>query len=55
MFKSWKTSLAGLIALLGGVLTIVQGNVTGGVTAIVAGIGLFAAKDKNVTGGTTQQ
>jgi len=55
MFKNWKTTLAGLGALVSGIALIVKGDIAGGVTAVLSGIGLVAAKDSNVTGGTTQQ
>jgi hypothetical protein len=45
MFKNWKTSLFGLGTLITGIAQIVKGDVPGGVTAILGGIGLFAAKD----------
>lgn len=45
MFKNWKTSLSGLAALLGGVALIVKGDIAGGVTGILSGLGLIAAKD----------
>jgi len=45
MFKNWKTSLFGLGALITGIATIVSGDVVGGVTAILTGLGLIAAKD----------
>ena len=43
--RNWKTSLFGISAILGGVVSILKGAVTEGVTAILAGIGLGAAKD----------
>lgn len=45
MFKNWKTSLFGLGALITGIATILHGDVVGGVTAIISGLGLVAAKD----------
>jgi hypothetical protein len=62
--KSWKTTMAGILAIVGGVTglifavtshTINQATVTGAVTAILTGIGLIFAKDFNVTGGTNPQ
>ena len=61
--KNWKTTLTGVLTILGGVAAggklILAGQVTEGVavifTAVTAGIGLIAAKDSNVTGGTVQQ
>jgi hypothetical protein len=64
ILMSWKTSLAGIAAIvtaLGDMLTqIASGNVGAGniekdFLAIVVGIGFLAAKDNNVTGGTKQQ
>jgi hypothetical protein len=45
MFKNWKTSLFGLGSILTGIATIFKGDPVGGVTAIIAGLGLVAAKD----------
>jgi hypothetical protein len=45
MFKNWRTSLFGLGALITGVATILHGEIPGGITAIISGLGLFAAKD----------
>jgi hypothetical protein len=50
MFKNWKTSLAGIGAVISGVATALKGDVIGGVTAIITGIGLVGAKDYDVTG-----
>jgi hypothetical protein len=50
MFKNWKTSLAGLGAVITGIATIVKGDIVGGVTAIITGVGLVGAKDYDVTG-----
>jgi hypothetical protein len=47
MFKNWKTSLFGLGAVITGIATIVAGDVVTGVTAILSGFGLIAAKDSN--------
>ena len=57
--KNWRTSSAGIAALLGGAAQIMQAvstkdYVTAG-TLMVAGAGLFFAKDQNVTGGTVKQ
>jgi hypothetical protein len=49
MFKNWKTSLFGLGAVITGVAQIFKGDIAGGVTAILSGIGLFAAKDATTT------
>jgi hypothetical protein len=45
MFKNWKTSLFGLGSIITGLATIFKGDPVGGVTAIIAGLGLVAAKD----------
>jgi hypothetical protein len=50
MFKNWKTSIAGIGAILTGVATFITGDVVGGVTAIITGVGLIGAKDYDVTG-----
>jgi hypothetical protein len=48
MFKNWKTSLFGIGAFITGVATIIKGDVQGGITAILTGLGLIAAKDSDV-------
>ena len=56
--RNWKTTLAGAAALLSVVAKIVVSGSIDWATdgpAILAGIGLIAAKDHNVTGGTKQQ
>ena len=59
---SWKTTSAGLTMILSGILGFVFGiknhnlsdaTITGSSTAIIGGVGLILAKDKNVTGGDT--
>lgn len=45
MLKNWKTSLFGLGTLLTGIATIVKGDIPGGITAILTGLGLISAKD----------
>lgn len=45
MLKNWKTSLFGLGTLITGVATIIKGDIPGGITAVLTGLGLFAAKD----------
>lgn len=50
MFKNWKTTLAGLGAVLTGVATIVKGDIVAGVSAVITGVGLIGAKDFDVTG-----
>lgn len=56
--KNWKTTLAGLI--VAGVGTAVamhwiSAEVGGAILTIATAVGLIAAKDSNVTGGTTKQ
>lgn len=61
--KNWKTTVSGVLTILGGIAAggklIVAGQMTEGIgviiTAVTAGIGLLHAKDNNVTGGTVQQ
>lgn len=60
--KSWKTTFLGIAAIisavLGAVTSLVQGHpvdYTTTISAVMAGVGLIAAKDNNVTGGTVQQ
>jgi len=48
MFKNWKTSLFGLGAFITGVATIIKGDIVGGVTGILTGLGLFVAKDGDI-------
>jgi hypothetical protein len=60
--KNWKTTLAGVLALVvavaNAILNMLNGlpvDITSLLTTIVAGLGLIAAKDSNVTGGTVSQ
>jgi hypothetical protein len=60
--KSWKTTTAGLVMILGAICTFVFHNgpitqelVMGAATGLLGGIGLIFAKDSNVTGGDIQQ
>lgn len=60
--KSWKTTSAGILAIVGGITLLVFANhpltseaIMGAVTSILSGIGLMFAKDNNVTGGNVQQ
>lgn len=55
MMKSWKTTVAGLATIAMGVVLIAIGQVAPGLACIPVGLGLIAAKDSNVTGGTTEQ
>lgn len=50
MLKNWKTSLAGIGAVITGIATALKGDIIGGVTAVITGIGLVGAKDYDVTG-----
>ena len=43
--KNWKTTFAGIASVISGISMIVTGQLIEGVTAIVAGLGLHAAKD----------
>lgn len=58
MLKSWKTTAAGIVSILTGVLTAFTQYLNGGFAAvsweiliatITAGIGLMFAKDSNVS------
>ena len=56
--KSWKTTLAGAIVLLTGVAVTMKwitSDVATAVITIAGALGLVAAKDSNVTGGSTPQ
>ena len=60
MIKSWKTTLAGVLSIAPQILhilypTLVTEEVANSLTAVFVGFGLVAAKDSNVTGGTTPQ
>jgi len=55
MFKNWKTTLSGFGAIISGIALVVKGDIVGGVTAVITGVGLVAAKDSNVTGGDVKQ
>lgn len=50
MLKNWKTSLFGIGAIITGVATILKGDIIGGITAILGGLGLVAAKDATNNG-----
>jgi len=45
MSKNWKTTLFGIGSIFSGVILIIKGQIPEGVTAIMAGLGLTAAKD----------
>jgi hypothetical protein len=55
--KSWKTSLGGVATILAVSVKVVNGEGIDaqGLAMLAAAIGLFFAKDHNVTGGTVQQ
>lgn len=58
MIKNWKTTLAGIAAIVSVVARVVAdpGTLTAtDVTALLAALGLLFAKDHNVTGGTKAQ
>jgi hypothetical protein len=55
LIKNWKTSLAGVASLTTGITLIVNGHTEEGIAGIITGLGLLAAKDGNVTGGTNGQ
>lgn len=44
---NWKTSFFGITSILGGVAAIMKGNTIEGITVILSGLGLIAAKDHN--------
>jgi len=59
-FKSWKTGLAGVLAILPQLLhyfmpTAVTMETANILSGLFVSLGLVAAKDSNVTGGTRQQ
>lgn len=62
MLKSWKTTSAGILSIVGAIVTVIYAPrpispevITGALTAVLAGIGLLFAKDGNVTGGSVTQ
>jgi len=59
--KSWKTTSAGILMIVGAIVGLVfafknnavnEGTVMAAVTSIMGGVGLLVAKDNNVTGGS---
>lgn len=58
--KSWKTTLAGVLAIIPVVLhaafpNVVTTEVAASLITVFISLGLISAKDSNVTGGTKQQ
>ena len=58
--KNWKTTFAGVFAIVPVILhalfpTVVTVEVAASITSVFISLGLIAAKDSNVTGGTKQQ
>jgi len=56
--KNWKTTLAGILVVLIPMATqlgYITPEMAGGIVTILTGLGLIAAKDGNVTGGTVDQ
>ncbi len=58
LFKSWKTTLSGVV-LLFSIIAPATGLVTKqqaeAVAGLAASVGLMSAKDSNVTGGSKEQ
>lgn len=59
--KNWKTTSTGIVMIVAGITGIYfafknnqlnEAAITGSITSVLGGIGLIAAKDNNVTGGT---
>lgn len=57
--KNWKTTMAGIIAIVGGVVALYfaaknkkidEATITASLTSILTGVGLIFAKDFNVSG-----
>ena len=44
---NWKTTLSGIALIASGIVTCINGHLQEGITQIVGGIGLIAAKDFN--------
>jgi len=56
--KNWKTTLAGILVVVIPVVTqlgYITPEMAGAIVTILTGLGLIAAKDHNVTGGTNNQ
>lgn len=56
--KNWKTTLAGIVAVLPLLAQAIghpiSADVASAIQTIAVALGLFSAKDNNVTGGTKQ-
>lgn len=50
IFKNWKTTIAGIATVATGVSLVVSGHLVEGISAILTGLGLTAAKDFDKTG-----
>jgi len=48
--KNWKTTIAGILTIAGGIGMAVQGNYEQAIATIIAGVGLLLAKDYDTTG-----
>lgn len=59
--RNWKTSIAGIATILAAIATPilpvvgVPAAIVSAIATALAGVGLVAAKDHDVTGGTRQQ
>ena len=58
--KNYKTTLAGILAVLPQILSVlfpkvITQDVANTISGLMVTLGLIAAKDNNVTGGTKQQ
>lgn len=53
--KSWKTTICGALALIGGIYLLTKGQSAEGGICITLGLGLLSAKDSDVTGGSREQ
>ena len=56
---NWRTTLAGVgtiaVPLLNQIIPVLPPQWAAVVSGVIAGVGLIAAKDSNVTGGTVRQ
>lgn len=58
--RSWKTGLAGILAVVPTILhalfpQVITTEVAVSITSVLVSLGLIAAKDSNVTGGKTEK